>query len=318
LAELAVVTVSYSARMDLLERQAGALAGEVAVREWIVVANGNAPLVRTARLREAAGVVEIARNGGSAVGFAAGISAALTDDANRLVLLLDEDNLPGPGVIDELVAALREESGASAVAAFRPRLYWAESRGIVGRRADSCLGFHLFDLPGKAWRRLFLSPPVRRRVDLVSAGYGGLMFRREVVERIGLPEAGFVLYADDTEWTLRLTQGGGRIVLATDLVVTEMDRREEAGPGVFSLRRWLDVGEEFRLFYGVRNEAFIDTHRLRRNRVMHAVNRAAVLVLLGWFSRGKERQFALLREAMAAGEAGRLGVEPRFPLPEAR
>lgn len=318
MAELAVVTVSYSARMDLLERQAEALAGEAAVREWIVVANGNAGLVRSAPLGRMPRVVELERNGGSAVGFGAGISAALADGANRLVLLLDEDNLLGPGVIGGLLAALREDAGASAVVAYRARLYWAEARGIVARRADSCLGFHLFDLPGKVWRRAFGAPAMRRRVAMASAGYGGLMFRREMIERVGLPEAGFVLYGDDTEWTLRLTRGGGRIVLATDLVVEEMDEDVVAGPGVFSLRRWLEVSEDFRLFYGARNEVFIDTHRLRRRRLMHGLNRAAVLALLGWFSRGRTRQFALLSEAMAAGEAGRLGVEPRFPLPEVR
>jgi hypothetical protein len=218
-----------------------------------------------------------------------------------------------------LLVALREDVGASVVAAYRPRFYWAEARGIVARRVDSCLGFHLFDLPGKVWRRAFGAPAVRRRVAMASAGYGGVLFRRGVVERIGLPEAGFVLYADDTEWTLRLTRSGGRIVLATDLVLTEMDRTEVAiGPGAFSVRRWLEGSEEFRLFYGARNEAFIDTHRLRRSRLMHGLNRAAVLALLGLFSRGRSRQFALLAEALAAGEAGRLGVEPRFPLPEAR
>jgi hypothetical protein len=86
--------------------------------------------------------------------------------------------------------------------------------------------------------------------------------------------------------------------------------------GGFGLLRWLEIDEDFRLFYGVRNEAFIDAHRLRRSRVMHAMNRAVVLGLLWVFSRRRGRKFALIREAMAAGEAGRLGVDPRFPLPE--
>jgi hypothetical protein len=48
---------------------------------------------------------------------------------------------------------------------------------------------------------------------------------------------------------------------------------------------------------------------------MHGLNRAAVLGLLRLFSRRRGRQLALLRDAMAVGEAGRLGVEKRFPLP---
>ena len=301
-----MVTVSYGERIGFLKRQAEMLAGDAAVREWIVVANGNAGLVRAAGLKRVPRIVELASNGGSAVGFAAGLQAAREDPGNERVLLLDDDNLPGPGVIDGLLAI-----GGDAVAAYRPRLYWAEARGILARRADSCLGFHLFDLPGKLWRRIAGPPLVQSRVVMRSAGYGGLLVTRGLVERIGLPDPAFVLYADDTEWTMR----AGGVVLATNLVVEDMDRSDDVGAGVFSMRRWLEVPDAFRLFYGARNEAFIDAHRLRRNRFVHGLNRAVVLGLLRLLSRGRGRQLALLREAMAAGEAGRLGVEKRFPLP---
>lgn len=293
--------------MDFLVRQGERLAEEAAVRQWIVVANGNARLVRVADLSLTPRILELPRNSGSAAGFAAGIEAALGDAAVTRVLLLDADNLPGQGVIDALLAMSED-----AVAAYRPRLYWAAAHGIDGRRADSCLGFHLCDLPAKLWRRVVGAPAMRERVVMPSAGYGGLMVSRGLVERIGLPDAQFVLYGDDTEWTMR----AGGVVLATGLVVEDMDRGGAMAPGAFALRRWLDDREAFRLFYGARNEAFIDVHRLRRNRLMHAANRAAVLLLLWAFSRGRERQFALLREAMAAGESGRLGLDARFPLPE--
>lgn len=302
-----MVTVSHGDRMEYLGRQAAMLAGEAALREWIVVANGNARLVRAAGLKPEPRIVAQPRNAGSAAGFALGLAAALEDRAVTRVLLLDADNLPGPGVIDGLLARPEE-----AVAAYRPRLYWAAAHGIDGRRADSCLGFHLLDLPGKLWRRLAGAPARRERVVMPSAGYGGLMVSRALVERIGLPDAQFVLYGDDTEWTMR----AGGVVLATGLVVEDMDRDGEVAPGSFGLRRWLDITEDFRLYYGVRNEAFLDVFRLRRSRLMHAANKAAALALLGLFSRQRERQFALLRAAMAAGEAGRLGVDPRFPLPE--
>lgn len=41
MAELAVVTVSYGTEMGFLARQAAMLASEAAVRDWVVVANGN-------------------------------------------------------------------------------------------------------------------------------------------------------------------------------------------------------------------------------------------------------------------------------------
>ena len=302
-----MVTVSHDDRVDYLVRQGAMLANEAAVRVWIVVANGNARLVSAAGLKPEPRIVKQLRNSGSAAGFAAGIEAALEDAAVTRVLLLDADNLPGQGVIDALLAVQED-----AVAAYRPRLYWAGAHGIGGRRADSCLGFHLFDLPAKLWRRVVRAPAMRERVVMPSAGYGGLMVSRALVQRIGLPDARFVLYGDDTEWTMR----AGGVMLATELGVEDMDRDGAVAPGAFGLRRWLDGREAFRLFYGARNEAYLDAHRLRRNRFVHAANRAAVLLLLWAFSRGRERQLALLREAMAAGEAGRLGLDGRFPLPE--
>lgn len=316
---LAVVTVSWSGRTDFLLRQGERLAADPALRKWIVVANGNGSLLRAAlpKLPLAPRLVELGANAGSAQGFAAGMTAALADPGNRHLLLLDEDNLPAEGSITGLLG-LAGDDPSVAVAAYRQRLHWAEARGIATRRPDSSFGFHLFDLPAKLWRRLFGAPQVRARAELPSAPYGGLLFQRGLIEMIGLPDPQLVLYADDTEWTLRLTAGGGRILLATDHVVSDMDRpAAAAAPGLFSVRRWLAIDEDFRLYYGARNEAWLDTHRLRRNRAIHAMNRAIVLLVLRLAGRGRKERLALFRAAIAAGEAGRLGPEPRFPLPEA-
>ena len=78
-----MVTVSYGDRMGFLSRQAELLAGEAAVREWIVVANGNAGLVRSAGLKRVPRIVELTSNGGSAVGFAAGCRRRWTIRAMR-------------------------------------------------------------------------------------------------------------------------------------------------------------------------------------------------------------------------------------------
>ena len=181
--EVAVVTVAYTAKMDLLVRQSTALAADPAIREWVVVANGNGDLIRAVLVRfaRAPRLVELESNTGSAVGFGSGIAAALSEPGNRYLLLLDEDNLPETDTVTRLLAALRGEeasrgaAGRVAIAAHRPHLYASQAaRGIDVRPWDSSIGSHMADLPAKVFRRLLpralppsarVSPPAQACFD---------------------------------------------------------------------------------------------------------------------------------------------------------
>ncbi|MEO6748399.1 MAG: glycosyl transferase family 2, partial [Casimicrobiaceae bacterium] len=149
---------------------------------------------------------------------------------------------------------------------------------------------------------------------LTSAPYGGLLLPARLLRETGLPDPQFVLYADDTEFTDRIVRRGGRIRLVAAAHVADISSSWQSGGRLRDA--WLDETSEARVFYGARNEAWFDFHRLMANRWLYRFHRGIVLAAWWCASRREPRRtrYTLLVEAIRAGEAGRLGVDARFPL----
>jgi rhamnosyltransferase len=123
-AKVTSITVAFNPNPERLAEQVRALRGEVG--EIVIVDNGSETAV--ARLPQLAGlpirVLPLAENTGVAHGFNAGVAVARERGA-EYVLLLDDDSVPTPGMVEELIAACRgrsHEDGAPAVAAVGPRV----------------------------------------------------------------------------------------------------------------------------------------------------------------------------------------------------
>lgn len=326
------VTVTYGERRGLLRQVLDALPAQ-GVARVVVVDNGARWPVKgelTAAYGDFVDVVEMGRNTGSAAGFAAGMQRALDIGAEYL-WLLDDDNRPAPDCLDKLIDAsrdLRREHAVDllAVLAFRPEHQADVAAGVplsyVNPRRNSFRGFHVRDIPYKFWRRTpWGRPRVRRalpaRVGLGVAPYSGLLFHRAVVERFGLPRADFVLYADDTEFSHRLTHAGGRIMLITAAAIEDLEsswnvrQTQSHSFGVL-----LHQGSDFRAYYSARNQAYFETHCRPRDGFMFALNRAVYLATLTVLAHlhGQRERLALVRQAERDGRAARLGPHPGFPL----
>ena len=321
----AVITVSYGDGREQLRRQAEALADDD-IAEWIIVANGNAALLDgcTCGLAHPARLVTLDRNLGSGAGFAAGLAAAFATPATGFALLLDQDNLPSQLALARLRLAYAEEAAASrptaglAIAAYRPRHHRLQALGRDLRRPDSCIGFHIADLPAKLRDRVWPRPVGQSRVPIPTTAFGGLFIDRAAYGRAGSPRDDFVLYGDDTEYTLRLTRAGTRIVLDPAIVVTDMDEEPQRRAGLVAFTRWITDREGFRLYYGARNEAWLDRFRFMRSPATYHLNRAVVRTILRLSARSpaQRARLALFLAAACDGEANRLGAHPLYPLQE--
>ncbi|HXF08263.1 MAG TPA: glycosyltransferase [Candidatus Acidoferrales bacterium] len=327
-----VVTVTYGERRAYLRQVLDALPAQ-GVGRAVVVDNGARWPVKdelAAAYGDFVDVVEMGRNTGSAAGFGAGIRRALETGA-EYIWLLDDDNRPAPDCLAALGAAYQDLRGQHpadllAVLAFRPEHQADVAAGVplryVNPRRNSFRGFHVLDIPYKFWRRTPWGRPrasggLPARVDLGVAPYSGLFFHRAVAERFGLPRADFVLYADDTEFTHRLTAARGRIVLITAAAIEDLESswnvRQTQGHSFGVL---LHQGSDFRAYYSARNQAYFEAHCRTRNDFMFALNRGvylAVLTVLA-FVQGRRRRLWLVRQAERDGRAARLGPNPRFPL----
>lgn len=326
-----LVTVTYADRIHYLEellRRAFDLEGMASA---VIVSNASrsnlAPLEGKwgSRVR----VIRLAENTGSANGYAVGIEAALDAGASYL-WLMDDDNAPKQGALSVLHQQLERLSArlgpeCAAVLGFRPDHQADIAAGVAASKAiplrSSFFNFHYRQIPFKIWRRLSHSPCASAgppgQVTVPYAPYGGLLAARQLFERIGLPKRELVLYADDTEYTYRITAGGGAIELITSAELEDLEgswNLKDRYPNSFiSLLRG---SSDFRAFYASRNQAWFDQNVWATSKLEYRLNQAIYLGLLGYFAMRTDSsaRLRLLRRAIHKGHAPVLGMEPGFPL----
>lgn len=323
-ADVTAVIVTYGDRRALLMQVLERLRDE-GVGHVVIVDNGARWMVAaetSARFGSWAEVVSMGGNLGSARGFIAGLEAAMRS-GSPFLWVLDDDNRPRPGCLAILCKAYEEEAartpgGLTAVAALRAEHFAGRvSARQLMTRWDSFGGFHVADVVAKLVQRLPVpSAPARRR-RLGVAPYGGMLFHRSLVERVGLPLAEFCQYGDDTEFTWRVTRMGGRIVQIANAEVEDLDAAFQKNTQLRN--RFLGAllaDSDFRTYYTFRNLAYFEDRFRRRNRALFALNRTIYFAILRHYARRLDRleRYRFIRASAEEGLSGRLGQSDRFPL----
>lgn len=275
-------------------------------------------------------VVSLAENTGSAHGYRVGIEAALNAGAEH-IWLMDDDNAPTSGSIERLHQCLAERQAQlglenAAVIGFRPGHQADFAAGVPRAFAvqwrSSCFGFHILQLPYKIWRRLPFGRPQPKavpapQVRLPFTTYGGLLAHASLYRKIGLPRSEMVLYADDTEYTWRITAQGGQITLVTGALLDDLEESWNTKARTRNIyETFLLGGSDLRAYYTARNQAWFDKHVWAGQRWLYRLNRGLFLFLLRQVARrqGTGTRLQLIEQAMRDGEAGRLGVHKAFAL----
>ncbi len=325
-----VVTVTYGDRGNYLSETLRRCFEVESVGQAIVVSNGSRANFDElqSQWREKLTIVKCDQNVGSAPGYAMGISKAL-GVGSRYIWLLDDDNAPVSGALrmlhEELLnlSASRGEANC-AVVGFRaehsPDVGGGMKPQFTMALSSAFLSFHLAKVAYKAWFRL------RGRnqggdpgtVDLPYSTYGGLLAARSLFARIGTPMPELVLYADDTEYTLRMTRRGGILRMVVRAKIEDLesswntrDRRK------ISYLTYLRSGSDWQAYYGVRNRVWLDRHRLRKGIMMYYVNKMTWLLIYNIvaMSNPSGDRRSVIAAAIKDGEAARLGLNPLYPLP---
>lgn len=325
---IVLVTVTYGDRIKYLSAVLDAAFRDEIVQSAVIVNNGSSSDFEPLRTQWGSriSIVDLGKNTGSANGYAAGIQCAL-DAGAGFIWLMDDDNAPNEGAARSLCTRLLDLAkqfglDSAAVAAVREARLNAD-RSASSTVDSSFLGFHVFRLGAKLLRRLIdrsqsqeptpqLTP---HRVQYVP--YGGLLAAREVFVRLGLPHRPLVLYADDWEYTMRLTKLGGIIEVVPSAVISDIDQvwyKADRKTNIFT--RSL-LGSDFRVYYTFRNHVWLNFHNFVSDRLVYLVNKAAFSVLLLAYALRYRRieRFTLIMQAISDGEQGRLGEMQRLPLP---
>lgn len=232
LSAIAAVVVTYN-RLPLLRQCLAALAAQTAQNLTIFLVD-NASTDGTAEA-----VAEMAlpnlvyrntgKNLGGAGGFAYGVREAALAGYDAL-WLMDDDTLPTPTALEELLQADRDLQG---------QYGWLSSRALAPDGTDQPMNLQRVtpykDLPNFNGKR----------IPAVMASFVSLFLRTETVRRYGLPIAEFFIWSDDWEYTRRISRVQPCYVVPGSRVVHAMQN-----PGIVNIAadvpaRW----ERYRYFY---------------------------------------------------------------------
>ena len=197
-------------------------------------ADGTAAAVRASF--PAADVAEMPRNTGGAGGFAYGVALALAQDAD-LVWLMDDDTVPEPDALREMLAA-RDRHPAPPPALVASRVIWTDGRA------------HPMNTPRT---KPFVSKAERLTAEAAgctpirSASFVSILVDAGECRLRGLPQADYFLWNDDFEFTTRLLRGNAGLLCPASVAVHKT--ATFGGTNV-------DPGQQ-RFFYEVRNKIWM-------------------------------------------------------------
>lgn len=234
---ISAVVVAYN-RRDLMLEALTALAVQTRALDSIVVVDnastdGSADLA--AEKFPGVDVVRLARNTGGAGGFAVGIERAISTHVADLIWIMDDDTIPSPTALAELLA-VRDRHPRKPVV-FASRVLWTDgsdhpmntprSKPFVGRGE-------------RAAAQTVGAIPVR------SASFVSTLVDAHAVSRIGLPIAEYFIWNDDFEFTSRLLRRGLGVYCPKSIVTHKTKALAST-----------DVDPGPRFYYEVRNKLWL-------------------------------------------------------------
>ena len=286
---ITAVVVAYD-RRDLLVEALDALAAQTRPLDDVVVidnASHDDSAVVAAAHPVGAEVLTLARNTGGSGGFAAGIAHAVARGAD-LVWLMDDDTIPTPTALAELLAARDAYPGP--VALLGSRVVWHDGRDHpmnTPRRRPGASAEQI------AHAREAGALPVR------SSSFVSMLVDSRAIRYHGLPVADYFIWNDDFEYSARLLRRGTGLHVPASVVEhrTKTFGATDADPGA-------------RFYYEVRNKLWM----LLWSRALSPAERVLYLgaSLRRWvrtFLRSSDR--GTLREAGARGLRDGLTTRPR-------
>ncbi len=174
-------------------------------------------------------------NVGGAGGFHEGLRRAHADGADW-IWLMDDDTIPKPGALSELLAARERLEGLADPLLLASRVEWSDGR------------LHPMNEPSfKREAGPFIAACERGVLPLRMSTFVSLLVNRRAVDRHGLPLKHYFIWSDDIEFTARILREGPLGFFVPDSVVEH--RTKTAHTAV------TESGARF--YYHVRNSLYM-------------------------------------------------------------
>jgi rhamnopyranosyl-N-acetylglucosaminyl-diphospho-decaprenol beta-1,3/1,4-galactofuranosyltransferase len=212
---VAVVVVTHN-RADLLTEMLDGLARQTRAPDLVIVID-NASTDHTREVLEHAPNLDLVTlhmddNLGGAGGFHLGVRTAYERGFDR-IWLMDDDVVPAPDCLEVLMTqdeaclmSVREDTHGRLVEKAATNFDLGRARSIRPKRS-----MVETDYGTRA--------AMPERVELHVVAFEGYLFRREVVDAIGLPDPSYFIFYDDVDFALRARRAGYRIWAIRDAVL---------------------------------------------------------------------------------------------------
>ena len=230
-------------RLSLLKEAVAAVQAQSTVPEIIVVNNGSTDATAEWLSAQALSVIT-QENLGASGGFYAGIRAAYEKGADW-IWVMDDDTIPHTDALQKMLQAadnMKQEAPTPPIGFLVSKAVWTDSTP------------HWMNLP--EIRHVVNGRPFcaydQHGISLVySASFVSVLLSREAIRQCGYPIREFFIWADDTEFTTRITRAGmigGYVPSSIVLHKTAINYSAD----LYTAR----PAESFKHFYGIRNKLY--------------------------------------------------------------
>lgn len=241
--KIIAVVVTYN-RLPLLQKNIACLRQQKPLTAIMVVNNGSTDGTAEWLQEQTDLTVVTQANVGGSGGFYTGIDLAYKEGADW-IWCMDDDVFPRPDCLEQLL----QHADEAAIGILAPR------RLMEGQvYTNDFQAYNLTNPLTSMYQQKLKKQVVNAPTQIAGTAFEGPFIRREVVERIGLPNKDFFIFCDDTDYCLRTVQAGFRLLYVPTAL---MDKQR-----FFSNDSW---GERHRKkkwkhFYQVRNSTYMNHH----------------------------------------------------------
>jgi glycosyltransferase involved in cell wall biosynthesis/GT2 family glycosyltransferase len=268
-------------------------------------------------------------NAGTAIAFKDAMQTAAADPCCEYIWILDDDNIPDPGALDELlrvwkIAPVEAKNSMLMLASFRKskqvylKAICCEKPNIIIGEPNYFRAFHLAKIHTMITRKL-KNPDIQIETvpefgEISAAPYGGMFFNKEMIRSIGLPDERFYIYSEDHEFSHRLVLKGGKILLCTASTITDIEDSWNArGMGIFNIAQHPN---KTLLYYSIRNRVKLELKITVNNYITYFANAAiyTFAVFLSAVFSLKLCNFIAFFRGLLDGLTGKKGIHPKYRL----
>lgn len=252
--KVTAVVVTYN-RKPLLQRTIAALRAQSRQPDAVIVIDNGSTDDTEDWLAEQEDLTAIRQdNCGGSGGFHRGIDEAMRTAADW-IWCMDDDVFPRRECLERL---LEEADRHTETGILAPR------RLQAGR--IFCHDFTDYNLT-QTFASMYVGRLSKRHIDrptpIAGTAFEGLLVRRDVVARIGLPNRELFIFCDDTDYCLRAHQAGfGLLYVPAALMDKELFFADDSWAQREAKKKW-------KRYYQVRNAAYLNHHYGRSPGVRH-------------------------------------------------